>query len=93
YVVSASGERLYSLPQLTEQAVAPAGQPGGRAAHPRQVGIFAVGPPPARPDSGLSPLSASLCRFTTNPYGQVDQLAFVVACRDSLAIQRQWFKW
>ncbi|WP_460586568.1 hypothetical protein, partial [Hymenobacter arcticus] len=25
YVVSASGERLYSLPQLTEQAVAPAG--------------------------------------------------------------------
>ncbi|WP_460586405.1 hypothetical protein, partial [Hymenobacter arcticus] len=96
YVVSASGERLYSLPQLTEQAVAPAGrgsQPGGKPVNPQQVGIFPVGPPPTRADSGRSSLGASLHRLTTNPYNQVDYLAFTVACYDSLAIQRKWSKW
>lgn len=93
YVVTLSGERLYQLPQLTEPAFAPTGQPGGAAADPRQVGIFVVDPPPDRPQTGLRSLAASLRRFATNPYNQVHRLTFVVARRDSLAIQRQWAKW
>lgn len=93
YVVTSSGERLYQLPQLTEPAFAPAGQPGGPAEDPRQVGIFVVDPPPGRPQTGLRSLAASLRRFATNPYNQVERLTFVVARRDSLAIQRQWSKW
>lgn len=95
YVVAESGERLYPLPQLTEQAFASAGrgsQPGTKPINPRQVGIFPVGPPAPRPDAGLSPLRAFVGKLTTKPSHPVGQLQFTVACYDSLSIQRQWFK-
>ena len=95
YVAAASGERLYRLPLLTEGAGGPVGQLGSPPANPRQVGIFAVGPPPtpASAATGLRALAATWHRLTTNPYDKVESLTFTVARADSLAIQRQWFRW
>lgn len=92
YVAAASGERLYRLPLLTEGAGGPAGQLGSPPTNPRQVGIFAVGPPPTPAATGLRALAATWHRLTTNPYDKVEGLTFIVARADSLAIQRQWYK-